>query len=80
MPNKSEKILLCISNDISSDQRLDKVCRSLTLHGFEVELIGRKLSHSKALDRPYSCKRLSILFNKGALFYAFLNIQLFFYL
>ena len=81
MPKQiQKKVILCISNDIHTDQRLHKVCTSLTALNYEVELLGRKLPSSKTLDRSYTCKRLSILFNKGVLFYAFLNIQFFIYL
>lgn len=81
MPKQiQKKVILCISNDIHTDQRLHKVCTSLTGLNYQVELLGRKLPSSKYLDREYTCKRLSILFNKGFLFYAFLNIQFFIYL
>jgi len=81
MPKQiQKKVILCISNDIHTDQRLHKVCTSLMGLNYNVELLGRKLQTSKTLDKPYACKRLSILFNKGALFYAFLNIQFFIYL
>ncbi len=81
MPKQvQKKVILCISNDIHTDQRLHKVCTSLTRLNYNVELLGRKLPSSKLLDRNYTCKRLSILFNKGALFYAFLNVQFFIYL
>lgn len=81
MPKQiQKKVILCISNDIHTDQRLHKVCSSLTMHNYTVELLGRKLPDSKPLHRSYTCKRLNILFNKGALFYAFLNIQFFIYL
>lgn len=81
MPKQiQKKVILCISNDIHTDQRLHKVCTSLTGLNYQVELLGRKLPSSKSLDRAYTCKRLSIAFNKGVLFYAFLNIQFFIYL
>ncbi|MGB0868320.1 MAG: glycosyltransferase [Flavobacteriales bacterium] len=81
MPKQtSKKVILCISNDIHTDQRLHKVCTSLKSRHYNVELLGRKLPSSKSLNRDYSCKRLSILVNSGFLFYAFLNIQFFIYL
>jgi glycosyltransferase involved in cell wall biosynthesis len=43
-------------------------------------LVGRKLSNSLPIKKKYETHRLHILFNKGFLFYAFLNIQLFFWL
>lgn len=46
--------------------------------GFKVLLVGRKLSGSLPLDRPYDTRRLRLFFRKGPLFYACLNIRLFF--
>lgn len=81
MPKQiQKKVILCISNDIHTDQRLHKVCTSLNGLNYQVELLGRKRPSSKTLDRNYTCTRLSILFNKGVFFYAFLNIQFFIYL
>jgi hypothetical protein len=43
-----------------------------------VLIVGRKLKKSLELSaRSYSTKRLRLLFNKGPLFYANLNIRLF---
>jgi len=79
--NNPKRIIVSVSNDLSTDQRVKKVCSFLHEHGFEVILLGRKLPGSLALtDRPYKIKRFKLLFNKGALFYANLNIRLFFYL
>lgn len=43
-------------------------------------LIGRRLPDSMDVDRVYPVKRLRLWFNKGPLFYAELNIRLFFQL
>lgn len=78
---KAKKIIVSVSNDISTDQRVHKVCTSLHEAGYEVLLLGRKLHDSLALsDRAYRCVRFSLWFNRGALFYANLNLRLFFYL
>jgi glycosyltransferase involved in cell wall biosynthesis len=58
-----------------------KVCEFLVAHHFEVTLVGRKLKGSLTLDNlPYKTKRFKMLFKKSALFYAFYNLRLFFYL
>ena len=78
---KRKKIYISVSNDLFSDQRVKKVCSSLHNIGFEITLLGRVLpSSSKITDRPYKIKRFALLFKKGPLFYASLNIRIFFYL
>jgi glycosyltransferase involved in cell wall biosynthesis len=69
-----------VSNDLSHDQRVKKQCATLTSMGFSMTLVGRKRANSVPLDRPYKTRRFKLLFSTGALFYAALNIRLFFYL
>ncbi|MBK8805469.1 MAG: glycosyltransferase [Bacteroidales bacterium] len=81
MPEKRKKIIMAVTNDLVTDQRVNKICLSLHSENYEVLLVGRKLSDSPELPQlPYKTKRLRLCFNKGALFYAFFNIQLFFFL
>lgn len=69
-----------VSNDLVHDQRVKKECDVLLSMGFSLTLVGRKLSHSEDLNRDYPTRRFNLLFTKGVLFYAALNMRLFFYL
>ena len=61
--------------------RVNKTCKSLVDYGLSVKLIGRAFKSSPFLpSRSYKCKRLSIIFKKNAIYYAELNLKLFFYL
>jgi len=79
MPDK--KIILTVTNDLNYDQRMQKICSSLSAAGYEVELVGRIRSFSVPLDmRSYQQTRLQCFFNKGKLFYMEYNLRLLFYL
>jgi glycosyltransferase involved in cell wall biosynthesis len=74
------RITVLVSNDLEHDQRVAKVCSTLSDMGWQITLVGRMLPDSKPFERPYKIKRFKLFFTKGALFYAALNIRLFFYL
>jgi glycosyltransferase involved in cell wall biosynthesis len=69
-----------VSNDLTHDQRVKKVCQSLMDLGFNIVLVGRRTNASSPIDRPYPCRRFKLGFSGGAGFYAMLNSCLFFYL
>lgn len=73
-----KRILVAVINDLSTDQRVHKICTSFLNMGHVPVLVGRKLSSSQPLSRPYATERMRLLFTKGALFYAFFNLRLFF--
>jgi len=75
-----KRIIISVSSDLSTDQRVLKVARSCFSNGYDILLIGRLLKDSQALTLPFRYKRLHLLFNHSALFYAELNLRLFFLL
>ncbi len=78
--SKLEKIIVAVTNDLTHDQRVRKVCASLQKLGFEPHLVGRKLNSSVEIERTYPTTRFRLIFNKGALFYAEYNLRLFLFL
>ncbi len=73
-----KRIIVSVSNDLATDQRVRKQCEELWKAGYDILLLGRLLPSSLDFERPYKTHRVKLPFNKGALFYASLNIYLFF--
>lgn len=73
-----KRIILTVTNDLTYDQRMQRICTSLAQNGYDVILVGRRLSTSKPLlPQLFKQKRLRCLFNKGMLFYTEYNLRLF---
>lgn len=71
------RVIISVTSDLSTDQRVQKVAFSLQSRGFDVLLYGRKLKSSRSFHPSYRYRRMKLLFNKGFLFYAEYNIRLF---
>ena len=79
MPKR--KIIFTVTNDLCYDQRMQRICTSLSGAGYDVMLVGRLLSTSQSLDTfPFAQRRLNCFFTKGKFFYIEYNLRLFFYL
>lgn len=79
--NRSKKLIFAVTNDLNYDQRMIRICSSLSRAGYAVTIVGRQLPGSIPLAvMPYQQFRLKCFFHKGFIFYAEFNIRLFFYL
>jgi glycosyltransferase involved in cell wall biosynthesis len=75
------RIVFSVTNDLTYDQRMHRICGTLAANGYAVTLVGRALPSSNALEtRSFQQKRLHCIFKKGVLFYAEYNLRLFLYL
>ncbi|MDX1829034.1 MAG: glycosyltransferase [Lutibacter sp.] len=72
------RVIVSVTNDLVTDQRVHKICSTLSQNNYEIILIGRQFSNSKKLERKYKTYRFKLLFNKGPFFYAEYNIRLLF--
>ncbi|MDO8971963.1 MAG: glycosyltransferase [Saprospiraceae bacterium] len=74
-------ILFTVTNDLTYDQRMQRICGTLAENGHSVTLVGRMLPGSIPLEtNTFTQKRLHCFFQKGFLFYAEYNLRLFFFL
>src|SRR5512147_2986378 len=72
-------IILAVTNDISTDQRVIRT--AYTLHSMQarITIIGRRFRGKQSDSDPrFEAIRMNLIFNKGPLFYAEYNIRLFF--
>ncbi len=80
MRGKKKRVILSVTNDLVSDQRVHKISTSLIEMGFDVSLVGRMRPWSDKLNREYSTRRMKLFFSTKVWFYAEYNLRLFFYL
>ena len=74
----TKTILFTVTNDLTYDQRMIRICSTLANHGYKVKLIGRKLPKSKPLaQQPFQQQRLFCFFKRGKIFYLEYNIRIF---
>lgn len=79
MSRKEKIIHLAVTNSLTYDQRMMRICLSLHQEGYDVRLVG--IDRPDPLpDRPYKQIRLTSWFRKGKLFYLENHLRLFFFL
>jgi glycosyltransferase involved in cell wall biosynthesis len=77
---KRPRVIVSVTNDLYTDQRVHKVCTFLQSQGYDVLLVGRLRKNSLPLEREYRTKRMRLLVEKGPLFYAAFSFRLFLFL
>ncbi|RKS96542.1 glycosyltransferase family 4 protein [Chryseobacterium defluvii] len=57
---KRKKIITSAFSNLHTDQRIEKVCRTLYENGYEIELIGNNWKGEEKMERPYPFSRIKI--------------------
>lgn len=73
-----KKVLVSVINNLSTDQRVEKVCATLAKEGYEISVIGTNLYGLPELKRPYQTERFALSFQKSFLLFAEFNLKLLF--
>jgi glycosyltransferase involved in cell wall biosynthesis len=77
---KKKKILVAVTSDISTDQRIIKISKYLLSKNLDVIVFGRKLPDTFEISENFKIVRKKLIFNNNFLFYAEYNIRLLFYI
>ena len=76
-----KKLFFTVTNDLVYDQRMIRICSSLSAAGYDVTLVGRRNSNAPPLGtQPFRQYRLRTWFRSGKGFYIEYNLRLFFLL
>lgn len=71
------RVIVSVFNNLVTDQRVEKVCRTLHEAGHEIILIGNDWAGAPPLERPYKILRIRIKSKKLKFAYAEFNLKLF---
>jgi glycosyltransferase involved in cell wall biosynthesis len=76
-----KRLVFAVTNELSYDQRMIRICTSLAEAGYAVTLVGRSWRNTPPPpNRPFTQKRLFCFIRTGKLAYLEFNLRLFFYL
>ncbi|MBP9187210.1 MAG: glycosyltransferase [Bacteroidia bacterium] len=76
-----QQLIFTVTNDLVTDQRMQRICATLQHAGFGVTLVGRSRSQSLPLaEMPFKQHRIKCVFESGALFYLEFNLKLLWFL
>ncbi|WP_326981502.1 glycosyltransferase [Chryseobacterium sp. MYb264] len=56
-----KKIITSAFSNLYTDQRIEKVCRTLHENGYEIDLIGNDWNGAEEMSRPYSFSRIKLI-------------------
>ena len=74
-----KRIIVSVISELTTDQRVIRICTTLEQMGFDVKVIGRQFSDSLPLDNySFKAERIHCFFRKGFLQYAEFNTKVFF--
>jgi glycosyltransferase involved in cell wall biosynthesis len=78
MKEPNPHIICTVTNDLSYDQRMQRICRSLAEFGYKVTLVGREMPDSIPLtEEPFRQIRLPLHYQRGKAFYILFNLKLY---
>ena len=75
-----KKAVVCVTNDLVTDQRVQRTISVLQSKGYSVTFVGRLLPNSLPVEMTCETRRFRLWFKRGFLFYATYNIRLFLFL
>jgi len=58
---KRKKIIVSAFSNLYTDQRIEKICRTLHENGYDIELIGNTWGGNNDLSRPYKVSRIQLI-------------------
>jgi len=76
-----QQIIFTVTNDLTTDQRMQRICTTMQNAGYQVKLVGRLRQNSITLNQmPFAQHRIKCKFEHGPLFYIEYNLKLFIFL